>query len=273
MRYTILTTLASIGLLASNALAQSNINPDHKFGWCENVGWTNWHDAGESEQGVVVEATFLGGFIWAENVGWLNVGDGSPENGMHYANEDGSDFGVNIDPETGDLFGLAWGENVGWINFDTRSKEEQRARFDICEKRLFGFAWGENIGWINLDDEEHFVGITFGNLGACCTGSGCTMTTEEECSGGCLRSPEWLCDGDVDGDGQVNPVDSGIVQAHFGSEQPDALCNYDVDCDGQINPVDSGIVQSLFGTCDSPRASCFGAEWFAGAVCECVDCP
>jgi len=61
---------------------------------------------------------------------------------------------------------------------------------------------------------------------------------------------------DVDGDGQVNPVDSGIVQANFGSTDEQALCNYDVDCDGQINPVDAGIIQSLFGTCRQPRESC-----------------
>ena len=75
-------------------------------------------------------------------------------------------------------------------------------------------------------------------------------------AGGCTRDPEWVCDGDVDGDGQVNPVDSGLVQAAFGSVDDQDLCNYDVDCDGQINPVDSGIVQSLFGTCDAPRDAC-----------------
>ncbi len=48
---------------------------------------------------------------------------------------------------------------------------------------------------------------------------------------GCVRDPEWLCDGDVDGDGQVNPVDSGLVQAAFGSAEESDLCQYDVDCD------------------------------------------
>ena len=75
-------------------------------------------------------------------------------------------------------------------------------------------------------------------------------------AGGCVRDPDWICDGDVDGDGQVNPVDSGLVQAAFGSVDGQDLCNYDVDCDGQINPVDAGIVQSLFGTCEEPRAAC-----------------
>ena len=43
--------------------------------------------------------------------------------------------------------------------------------------------------------------------------------------GSCILEPEWLCDGDVDGDGQVNPVDSGIVQLLFGTcEAPREVC-------------------------------------------------
>ncbi len=75
-------------------------------------------------------------------------------------------------------------------------------------------------------------------------------------SKGCIRDPEWLCDGDVDGDGQVNPVDSGLVQAVFGSLDDQDLCQFDMDCDGQLNPVDAGIVQSLFGTCEAARDGC-----------------
>jgi hypothetical protein len=74
--------------------------------------------------------------------------------------------------------------------------------------------------------------------------------------GGCIRDPQWLCDGDVDGNGAVNPVDVGLIQAAFGSTDPQDLCNYDVDCNGAINPVDVGIVQSLFGSCDPPREPC-----------------
>jgi hypothetical protein len=75
-------------------------------------------------------------------------------------------------------------------------------------------------------------------------------------AGPCLRSPSWVCDGDVDGNGVVNPTDVGIVQAHYGSTEDYALCNYDLDCNKVINPVDAGIVQSLFGTCDPPRDVC-----------------
>jgi hypothetical protein len=74
--------------------------------------------------------------------------------------------------------------------------------------------------------------------------------------GGCIRDPQWVCDGDVDGNGAVNPVDVGLIQAAFGSTDPQDLCNYDVDCNGAINPVDVGIVQSLFGSCDPPREPC-----------------
>jgi hypothetical protein len=76
---------------------------------------------------------------------------------------------------------------------------------------------------------------------------------------GCTRQPQWVCDGDVDGNGTVNPVDVGLVQAAFCSpgDCPEAsLCQFDVDCNAAINPVDAGIVQSLFGACNPPRPSC-----------------
>jgi len=110
---------------------------------------------------------------------------------------------------------------------------------------------GGNV-WSPLGDQWHLAFEVNGveSLGACCLpGRACPD-----------REPEWVCDGDVDGDGQVNPVDSGLVQASFGSDDERELCQYDLDCDGQINPVDAGLVQSLFGTCDAPRPPCFAEE-------------
>ena len=95
------------------------------------------------------------------------------------------------------------------------------------------------LGFFKDGDPDSIRGITTGPI-----------------SGGCTRNPMWVCDGDVDGDGQVNPVDSGLVQSAFGSTDDQDLCNYDVDCDGLINPVDSGLVQSLFGRCNPPRNAC-----------------
>jgi len=145
--------------LAVVASGNSNIDASHKFAWGENVGWTNWRDANSAQDGVAVGSTVLSGFIWSENLGWINVGDGTPGDGTHYANTDGSDFGINIDVATGDLYGMAWGENIGWINFDTRDKAAERARFDRAAGRFRGYAWGENVGWINLGDATHYVAI------------------------------------------------------------------------------------------------------------------
>jgi hypothetical protein len=160
MQHAKLVAIILIGVpLAVVAAGHSNIDPGHKHAWGENVGWTNWRDANYAQEGVDLGTTFLAGFIWSENLGWINVGDGSPDDDVHYGNTDGSDFGVNIDQGTGDLFGLAWGENIGWVNFDTRDKGDQRARFDRPAGRFRGYVWGENVGWINLDDEEHYVAL------------------------------------------------------------------------------------------------------------------
>lgn len=37
----------------------------------------NWRDAGSpvGAQGVLLDPTYLSGFIWGENVGWINLGD------------------------------------------------------------------------------------------------------------------------------------------------------------------------------------------------------
>ena len=208
--------VAVAGILASG-IGASNVDPEHKFAWAENVGWTNWRDADGASSGVVVGPTFLTGFIWGENVGWINVGDGTPSDGTHYANETGADSGVNIDPDTGDLSGLAWGENVGWVNFDTSSAGDQRARFDACERAFSGFVWGENVGWINLEDAEHAV-----RVGPCAVG-------------------DYDCDGNVDLDDYREFYDRS------GTGGPSGDCPaFDSDGDGNLDLLDWGAFQAAF---------------------------
>lgn len=157
-----ITAIAALMAVTAAASAQSNIDPANAFAWGENIGWTNWqHDTPESGDGVVVQQTFLSGFAWGENVGWMNLGDGSPGDGSAYANVNGDDFGVNLDPVTRELSGLAWGENIGWINFSGGALADPAnpARLDPDGCRLRGYAWGENIGWINLDDGEKFIAL------------------------------------------------------------------------------------------------------------------
>ena len=131
------------------------------YSWGENVGFLNFNGVPNGMNTVQLlpvrlNPTTLSGFVWAENIGWVNLGNGMLSDGNQYQNIDGTDFGVNIDPASGDLFGFAWGENVGWINFDTRTSLasfSQHARLNTNGMRLNGYAWGENIGWVNLDDE------------------------------------------------------------------------------------------------------------------------
>ncbi len=61
------------------------------------------------------------------------------------------------------------------------------------------------------------------------------------------------CEGDANGDGTVDPLDSGFVLARFGCE----VGGGDPDCDaadqngdGAVDPLDSGFVLARFGTCD-----------------------
>ena len=166
MRRTVHLSLSVLGLVGGLAVAQSNIDnsvPD-KFAWGENVGWTNWRDANGGLEGVNVGAFVMSGYIWGENIGFINVGDGTPTAPPYYANVNGTDFGVNIDPD-GDLHGYAWSENGGWINFDggALATPPQPARIECGAPlaRLTGYVWAENFGWINLDvvDAGKFVAI------------------------------------------------------------------------------------------------------------------
>ena len=214
---TYLTFIAGLSL-AAVAEGQSNIHPAYKFAWGENIGWTNWRDADAAADGVIVDATFLSGFIWAENAGWINMGDGSPADGVHYTNDDGLDFGVNLDPDSGDLYGLAWGENVGWVNFDTRDKGEQRARLDAAACRFRGYVWGENVGWINLDDENHFVVL--------------------------------LHDGDLDFDGDVDLADLSELLRNYGTTSGMNWEDGDIDGDDDVDLADLSALLSRYGeTC------------------------
>ena len=152
MNRTSKTTLCAGSLLfAAPLLADSNVADPFKHAWAENVGWTNWADADARAQGAeVYRSSHLAGYVWAENVGWIHLGDGNAP----YANTDDSNYGVNIDPGTGEMSGLAWGENVGWISFGPfpPATLAPAPTWDNVAHRSTGFAWGENVGWINLDD-------------------------------------------------------------------------------------------------------------------------
>jgi hypothetical protein len=157
--------------------------------------------------------------------------------------------------EAAQVYGDGLGSNRGGRSYGSDHAPFESAGFEGC---LFIEDWGnpfyhtqrDNVDEPDYLDYEFAARMTRAIVGWLVDAAGVQVEM------GCLRNPAWLCDGDVDGDAQVNPVDAGLVQAAFGSFDEQDLCNYDMDCDGQINPVDSGIVQALFGTCDMPRDVC-----------------
>jgi hypothetical protein len=151
-------SLTAALLLAPAALAQSNVDPSQKWSWSENTGWMNWRDAGNpaGSQGASLGSTAMSGFVWSENTGWINLGDGSPANGISYANTTGADFGVNVLADRR-LAGLAWSENLGWINLGVHASLPASQQARVQDARLRGYAWSENAGWINLDDSSRYV--------------------------------------------------------------------------------------------------------------------
>ena len=61
------------------------------------------------------------------------------------------------------------------------------------------------------------------------------------------------CEGDANGDGAVDPLDSGYVLARFGCPvgSGDPSCDAaDVNGDGAVDPLDSGFVLARFGPCE-----------------------
>ncbi len=63
---------------------------------------------------------------------------------------------------------------------------------------------------------------------------------------------EHPCEGDANGDGIVDPLDSGFVLARFGCpvNTGDPDCDLaDMNGDGIVNPLDVGYILARFGTC------------------------
>jgi hypothetical protein len=198
---------------ATTALGQQAIDPANSFAWNENCGWLNFHGGGSAV--VIVRSTYLAGDVWGENIGWVHLGD-VPADGYQHANIDDTNYGVNIDPITGELSGFAWNENYGWINFagGALASPSNPARLDRTSGRFRGFAWGENIGWINLDDSLDYVGV----VPAC-------------------GSADFNCDGDVGTDADI---DAFFACLSGNCPPPPCSSTADFNADGDVG-TDSDI--------------------------------
>jgi hypothetical protein len=141
--------------------AASTISTNNSFAYGANIGWMDWRGDETNNcvgctNGVIVGEYVLRGYIYAANVGWISLGNGSPSNGIQYANNSTNDFGVN-NLGDGELRGFGYGANIGWIIFTNRSAAGLLAsaeipRFDLVTGRFSGYAYSANCGWISLSN-------------------------------------------------------------------------------------------------------------------------
>jgi len=134
-------------------LADSTIDSSHPYAYGANIGWINAE--GDASNGVVLGQAFCSGYMYGENVGWIHLGDGTPDDGIAYANDSASDYGVNHDG-AGHLGGYAYGANIGWINF-AHGRTVYLPKIDLLTGKLSGYAYGANIGWISLSNLYAYV--------------------------------------------------------------------------------------------------------------------
>jgi hypothetical protein len=143
--------------LAGTASGATTINAVNRFAYGANIGWIDWR--GDAANGAVIGAFVCSGRIYSANVGWIDLGDGSPDNGVRYQNNSGTDFGVNHDG-VGNLTGFAYSANTGWLMFTnnaTSGVSYDGPKVDLLSGRLSGFVWSANCGWISLNNEFAFV--------------------------------------------------------------------------------------------------------------------
>jgi hypothetical protein len=70
-----------------------------------------------------------------------------------------------------------------------------------------------------------------------------------------------VCAADANGDGMVNTLDTGLIEAAFGMTDEEMLCRMDTNCDGTIDTLDSGLGRAAYGPC-TPESSppCFVSD-------------
>ena len=138
-------------MVAAELYAAPTINLNNHYSYGANIGFMDWLPNGGS--GVSIGEFVCAGYVYSADVGWISLGSGFPANGIQYANNSASDFGVNysVDPSqpgVAILRGYAYGANIGWINFEGVGNP----RVSLFSGTFSGYAYSANCGWINLGD-------------------------------------------------------------------------------------------------------------------------
>jgi len=149
MKKLILTAIVLSTTIA--CMADTTIDPANKYAYGANIGWVNAE--ADTTNGAVIGLAFCEGYMYGANVGWIHLGDGAPVNGVAYANDSATDYGINHDG-LGSLTGYAYGANIGWINFEQTYGKPQ---IDLLTGNLSGYIYGANVGWISLSNAFAYV--------------------------------------------------------------------------------------------------------------------
>jgi len=196
-------------LVSLTAWADTTINDTNKDAYGANIGWINCQ--GDVTNGAVIGEYVCSGYLYAANAGWIHLGDGSPADGIQYANDSDTDYGVNHDG-FGNLDGLAYGANIGWIAFESQGDP----KVNLSDGKLSGYAWSANCGWISLAGTidaggDFYVQTDFIESGADTDGDGITDAWEYGWAG---NLDDFTATSDTDGDSKTD------VEEHLADTNP-----------------------------------------------------
>jgi hypothetical protein len=258
-RALVLATAFAAVAAAAAALAE-NVDPQNnnsQFAWGENVGWINAEPNVAGNPGVHVTGTDVTGYMWGENLGWINM---SCKNNSTCGTT--GNYGVENDG-AGNLSGYAWGENVGWISFacdnnpsSCGSSGDYGVAIDPATGDWSGYAWGENIGWISFaDTAPHPYKVTTDDGdGIAGASDNCPFdaNVNQVNTDVIVRPPGDAfgddCDHDDDNDGCYDVDENGTMRELGGDRNSlDFWDFYDVTGDRAIDLSDALAILGLFG--------------------------
>ncbi len=106
----------------------------------------------------------VSGWAWSSGIGWISFNSTNHQSPS-------IDYGVHIDPDSGDMSGYAWTETIGWINFngasydvDTKSFSGRARACAVFENGCSGDLKPDSQrggwdGWISLSGSNYQVSL------------------------------------------------------------------------------------------------------------------
>jgi len=127
---------------------------------------------------------------------------------------------------------------------------------NIPAVKYIGFGAGTGINSADTDVDNVVITLLTNDCNANGVPDGCDIDDGASADANANGLPDVCesCEGDANGDGGVDPLDSGFVSARFGCPvgTGDPLCDAaDVNGDGVVDPLDVGYVKARFGTCQN----------------------